>query len=372
MEDFFIRSFSPDINSSVINSTMSPKQTSQNTSSDHGQAMKKPQYNRQLLVIALAIILVVSLVGNSVVLYMTCCGKAKNNKIKKKVNFLFANLAVADLFVSIMAYFATILMELMDYEWLAGDVFCRIYKTFQISALLASSNMIVIIALQRQHVIKNPLKKPLPTRICVVTGWLLAFLFSIPVPIVFRLQVTEHGYRCKSIFAQLPEWHYQVYTMYYLVTAFFLPFCILIVAYSRILWVIWRKSNTRRYPKLEQENCQLPSNQSWKVLSTNSCIHGARVKTLKMSLVIITLFMVCELPYFIVESSLAFGANMKLRGKARAVLDTLLVINSAINPYVYLFFTNHNLVVRTLAKNACFCCLSEDTMEESSTMDKEP
>ncbi|KAM8960800.1 putative G-protein coupled receptor 150 [Pelodytes ibericus] len=336
MEDFFIDSFPPDINSSVINSTMSPKQTSQNTSSDHGQAVKTPQYNRQLLVIALAIILVVSLVGNSVVLYMTCGGK------------------------------------LMDYEWLAGDVFCRIYKTFQISALLASSNMIVIIALQRQHVIKNPLKKPLPTRICVVTGWLHAFLFSIPVPIVFRLQVTEHGYRCKSIFAQLPEWHYQVYTMYYLVTAFFLPFCILIVAYSRILWVIWRKSNTRRYPKLEQENCQLPSNQSWKVLSRTTCIHRARVKTLKMSLVIITLFMVCELPYFVVEITVAFRTNLKLDDKVFVVLEIFLVINSAINPYVYLFFTNHNLSIRALAKNACFCCLSEDTMEESVTTDNEP
>ncbi|KAM8960797.1 putative G-protein coupled receptor 150 [Pelodytes ibericus] len=365
MEDFFIGSFSSDINSSVINSTMSPNQTSQNTSSDHGQAVKTPQYNRQLLVIALVIILVVSLVGNSVVLYMTCGGKAKKNKIKKKVNFLYANLAVADLFVSIMAYFATILMELMDYEWLAGDVFCRIYKTFQISALYASSNMIVIIALQRQHVIKNPLKKPLPTRICVVTGWLLAFLCSIPFPIVFRLQVTEHGYECTDIFAQLPKWHFQAYTMYYLVTAFFLPFCILTVAYIRILWVIWRKSNTRRYPKLEQENCQLPSNQSLKVSSTNSCIHRARVKTLKMSLVIITLFMVCELPYIIAGGAVAFEIITEPNEKIIAVLDIFLVINSSINPYVYLFFTNHNLAIMAFAKNECFCCLNEDSTTEN-------
>lgn len=325
---------------------------------NQSQVVESPPYNRQIRIIAMTVIFTVSLVGNSVVLYMICSGKEK----KRKINFLITHLALADLYVSLITLFSQIVWELLEDEWLAGDVACRIFKVFQVSGLIASSNIIAILALERHHVITNPLSTPLPTRCFAAMGWLLSLLLSVPQAFVFRAAHTEEGARCRNVFWQLPKWHFQIYIIYSSVTVFFLPFCVLAVAYSRILWIIWRKG---RNPKKTIEDF----GDAWelkvtkrplKLEAVNSCIPRAKVKTLKMTLVIIILFIVCGLPYFVVEMKVAFGTITGLDEEVMAVLGIFVVTNSAVNPYVYLFFKTNNVFLRRLEKKVCFsCCLQE-------------
>ncbi|KAM4707149.1 putative G-protein coupled receptor 150 [Discoglossus pictus] len=365
MDDLFIYgSFSSDSNSSVTDSSQIPGQGPMNSSisSDKVQPAEPPSYNRQLRIITMTIIFAVALVGNVIVLYKICSGKDK----KRKINFLITHLALADLYVSVVTLLSQIVWELLDDEWLLGDVACKIFKVLQVSGLMASSNIIAIVALERHHVIMNPLNTPLPTRCMAAMGWLLSLLLSIPQAFVFKVIYNGHGYRCHNVFGQLPKWHFQAYIIYSSVTVFFLPFCILVLAYSRILWVIWRKGQRAKAPKPQNGNCEHNLSQKsvtkkpLRLVATNSCIPRAKVKTLKMTLVIIILFIVCGLPYFIVEMKVAFGTITGLDGEVMAVLGIFVVTNSAVNPYVYLFFRTNNVHLRRLEKNVCFsCCLKE-------------
>ncbi|XP_063820107.1 probable G-protein coupled receptor 150 [Pseudophryne corroboree] len=355
MEEFFpYGSFSVDNNGSETDSQVSPDHTFGNVSfSERSIVAESPRYNRQMRIITMTIIFAVALVGNSVVLYKICSGKDK----KRKINFLIAQLALADLCVSVLTLLSQIVWELLEDEWLAGDVSCRIFKVFQVSGLIASSNIIAIIALERHHVIMNPLSSPLPTRCFAGLGWLLAFLLSVPQGFVFKAVSTEEGRRCWNVFGQLPRWHVQVYIIYSSVTVFFLPFCILTVAYSRILWIVWGKAKSSKAEKQPNGACELQaSKKTLKLVATNSCIPRAKVKTLKMTLVIIILFVVCGLPYFVVEMKIAFGTITGLDKEVMAVLGIFVVTNSAVNPYVYIFFKTNNVFLRRLEKKMCFCC----------------
>ncbi|XP_073397381.1 probable G-protein coupled receptor 150 [Dendrobates tinctorius] len=358
MDELFLYwSFTQDKNQSLVGSNVRSTHSLLNTSSsDQNKVMETPRYNRQLRIVTMTIIFTLALVGNCAVLCKICNGKDR----KRKINFLITHLALADLYVSVMTLFSQIVWELLEDEWLAGDVACRIFKVFQVSGLIASSNIIAILALERHHVIMNPLSTPLPTRFIVALGWFLALLLSVPQAFVFRAVYTEEGSRCHNIFGQLPRWHFQVYIIYSSVTVFFLPFCILAVAYIHILWILW-KGKSSRIPKNCNGGLELQvMKRPLKLIATNSCIPKAKIKTLKLTLIIIILFIVCGLPYFIVEMKVAFGTITGLDEEVMAVLGIFIVTNSAVNPYVYLFFKTNNVFLRNLEQKMCFsCCLQE-------------
>eukprot|EP00079_Xenopus_tropicalis_P014223 XP_004910535.1 PREDICTED: probable G-protein coupled receptor 150 [Xenopus tropicalis] len=354
---------STELNTSVTESGLPPKHAPSSSSSvQQSQAAESPLYNRQLRLITMSVIFAVALVGNVVVLYKICSGKDK----KRKINFLITQLALADLYVSVMSLLSQIVWELLEDEWLVGDLGCRIFKVFQVSGLMASSNIIAIVALERHHVIMNPLSTPLPTRSMAAFGWMFAFLLSVPQAFVFKAAYTGQGNRCLNIFGQLPKWHLQVYIIYCSLIVFILPFCILCVAYTRILWVIWKRGKACKTSRHHNGMCKVQENhtefkrRSLRLTATNSCIPRAKLKTLKMTLVIIILFIVCGLPYFIVELKVAFATITGLDEKVMAVLGIFVVTNSAVNPYVYLFFKTNNMFLRRLEKKVCFsCCLKE-------------
>ncbi|XP_018416026.1 PREDICTED: probable G-protein coupled receptor 150 [Nanorana parkeri] len=356
MDEFFLYGSFSLGNLSISNHKVTPAQAATNVSfTNQSQVVESPPYNRQIRIIAMAVIFTVALVGNSLVLYKIWSGKDK----KRKINFLITHLTLADLYVSLITLFSQIVWELLEDQWLAGDVACRIFKVFQVSGLIASSNIIAILALERHHVITNPLGTPLPTRFFTAMCWVLALLLSVPQAFVFKAAQTKEGPRCRNVFWQLPKWHFQVYIIYSSVTVFFLPFCILVVAYSRILWIIWRKGKNCKNPKHFNDSCEV-TKRPIKLEATNSCIPRAKIKTLKMTLVIIILFIVCGLPYFIVEMKVACGTITGLDEEVMAVLGIFVVTNSAVNPYVYLFFRTNNVFLRRLEKKVCFsCCLQE-------------
>uniref|UniRef100_UPI00398EA7E7 probable G-protein coupled receptor 150 n=1 Tax=Pristiophorus japonicus TaxID=55135 RepID=UPI00398EA7E7 len=326
---------------------------SMNSSGNVSEVFEHPLYNRQIRIISMTVIFALALVGNLAVLHRICCSKSK----RRKIDFLITNLAAADLCVSIITLLSQIIWEVLEDEWLAGDLACRFFKVFQVFALIASSCIIAIIAFERHHVIVNPLDAPLPTKVLTIVAWISAFVLSIPQAFVFKLAVQEDREKCLSTFGHLPKWHFQMYIIFGAITVFFAPFCILCVAYTRILWTIWRKEqhigNCNPSKNIDQKQQRRPV----RIIATNSFIPRAKVKTLKMTLVISILFIVCGLPYFIIEMKVAFGAITKIDAEVIAVMGIFVVSNSAVNPYVYLFFKTNNVYLKRLEKNVCFSCL---------------
>lgn len=80
------------------------------------------------------------------------------------MNALILSLCVADLLVTCFSCVTQLVWEYLDRRWLTGDVMCRIIKMLQIFAMCASTNMLVVIAVDRHQAITAPLRKQFSVR----------------------------------------------------------------------------------------------------------------------------------------------------------------------------------------------------------------
>ncbi|XP_067134342.1 neuropeptide S receptor-like [Centruroides vittatus] len=279
-----------------------------------------PQYHKNVRIFILATMIGVSLIGNTIVCWQLLPTRRRRYP---KAKVLFLNLAVADLLVTLITMTSQMVWEMMGRLWIAGDVFCRIFKLIQTFALVSSTYMLVSIALDRHHAIVRPLSPcPRPINLAIV-AWLASLIPSLPNLYVFR-QVTLGPGRCycASLFytGEYPIYHRQIYMAFVFLAVFIVPFFLLVVLYTWILVEIWRQSSV------------FSGNQS------NSALPRAKVKTLKMTLVIFLAFICTNLPYVIQEMILAFGDPSALDTNIVALFGVISASNSAINPYIYLMF----------------------------------
>ncbi|XP_074055612.1 putative G-protein coupled receptor 150 [Macrotis lagotis] len=318
--------------------------------------------SRRVRLVPLGVILAVAVVGNAVALCTLCgCGAPWLGPRRRQMDFLLAQLALADLSVCGAAALSQLAWELLgDTRPAAGDLACRAVQLLQVSALLASSNILALICLERQRVVSRPLGPPLPARALAALGWLLALLLALPQAFVVRggpaaglpdgpggppasppapsrspppaAWPWPGGRRCRTIFGARPRWHLQLYTVYETVAGFLAPLAVQGVACGRLLRTLRRQ----RPPA--------PAPASWSPRAREAgprrapaprALTRAKAQSLKMTLVLALLFVVCELPYFAVELVAAWSSEPP--GLASA-LGLVLVTNSALNPYVYLFF----------------------------------
>ncbi|XP_051876620.1 probable G-protein coupled receptor 150 [Pristis pectinata] len=334
----------------AVQANFSPLMWTMDVLGNISEVFEVPFYNRQTRIISMTVIFTLAFIGNVAVLHKIYCSKSK----RRKIDFLVTNLAAADLCVSIMTLLPQIIWEILEDEWLAGDLACRFFKVFQAFGLIASSNIIAIIASERFHVIVNPKQSPFPTEILTTVSWICALLLAAPQAFAFKLTIQGESGKCLNTFGQMPKWHFQMYITFGAIAVFFAPFCALCVAFTRILWTVWWRASVIEPSRNEDRKQHDPSIRT---IAPSSSIRRAKIKTLKMTLVIIIFFIVCGLPYFIFEMKVAFGTISEADTEMIAVLGILVVSNSAINPYVYLFFKTNNVHLRRLEKRVCFSCL---------------
>ncbi|XP_051849872.1 probable G-protein coupled receptor 150 [Antechinus flavipes] len=354
--------------------------------------------SHKVRLVSLGIILVVAVVGNATVLCTLCGGGGGPwaGPKRRKMDFLLVQLALADLYVCGGTVLSQLAWELLGNTHLvAGDLACRVVKLLQVSALLASSNILALICLERHRVVSRPLGPPLPTRALAALGWLLALLLALPQAFVVRgwpaasppdgfsgvpaltsaASTTSSSVtasqsppgspasawawsgerRCRTIFRALPRWHLQVYTVYGAIAGFLAPLAILGVACGRLLYILW------------QQRPQAPAPASWSPCAweaghcrARSALTRAKVQSLKMTLVLALLFVVCELPYFAAELAAAWSSEAPGEGQGEGLASALgivVVTNSALNPYVYLFFQASDSRLRRMWRRlASVCC----------------
>ncbi|XP_045215729.2 mesotocin receptor-like isoform X2 [Mercenaria mercenaria] len=284
----------------------------------------------RLLVLYLTISLCI--VGSIlVVLWMVC-----NRRISKKFNHLsrvnafILNLTLADVLVILLAVLPQLVWEYVDREWVAGDVMCRLVKFLQIFSMVSSNYMLVVIALDRHKAIRSPLKESISVWKMAGAGWALAFVMSLPVMGIFHTNVVEGKTYCENIFRNLPLLHRQIWVTWNFIIVFFVPLIMLIVCYTRIFMKISRKANQNSVKYKPGKVC-LQSTHS-------SSLPKAKLKTLKMTFVIILTFIICTMPYFIVEMIMSYGDHCIISKKLYALLGGMAACNSATNPYVFLLF----------------------------------
>ncbi|KAL1429907.1 hypothetical protein MTO96_015407 [Rhipicephalus appendiculatus] len=252
-----------------------------------------PRYHKRVRIVIIIVMIVASVAGNTIVCWKLVF-KRRHRRVSK-ARVLFLNLAIADLLVACITMTSQVVWEVMGRVWIAGDAFCRFFKFLQTFALVSSTYMLVTIAVDRHIAIATPLG-------------------TQPGPL-------EAGSRdvARFVHAVVAE---RIYMGFVFFMVFVAPLLLLVTFYTGILWTIWKHSS--RSGKMGQQ--------------TSSSLPRAKVKTLKMTAVVFGAFLVTNVPYMVQEVILAFGNPGILDANVVALFGVISASNSAINPYIFLYF----------------------------------
>ncbi|KAF8777247.1 neuropeptide S receptor-like [Argiope bruennichi] len=315
-----------------------------------------PAYTRTLRIGLLTVMIITSLFGNVAVIFSICLPGCRK---LRRIQVLFLNLAVADLLVCLFTITSQLIWECMGREWVAGTAFCPIFKVLQTFTMVCSNYLIVSIALDRFIAVVYPLRRRPNTKNYLLGAWLMSFLPSLPSAYIFHLYNDPSGRTfCVAKFYtdHLSLNHRRLYMAFILTSVFMIPISIIIVVYTRIVHVVWTR--------------QKPFSDNWSSMESvaSSCtpskengVHSnypkAMVKTFWMTAIVVISFLVCALPYFVLEFYIAFGDPKNLNEDVVALLGIMSAANSSINPFVYLI-SNSRWCSKTKTTNVkCSCFL---------------
>ncbi|XP_051757594.1 gonadotropin releasing hormone receptor 2 [Ctenopharyngodon idella] len=271
-----------------------------------------------------------------------CCNLAvlysanHNHRKRSHVRLIITNLAVADLLVTFIVMPLDAVWNI-TVQWLAGDLACRTLMFLKLVAMYSCAFVTVVISLDRQAAILNPLsinKARRRSKVLLSVAWTMSAVLSIPQVFVFHVVVIDSPKRfiqCTTYGSFNSRWHETLYNMLTFTFLFLFPLFIMISCYTRILFEISKKMTED----------SLLSNKVQLRRSKNN-IPKARMRTLKMTVVIVLSFMVCWTPYYMLGLWYWFcpaGLEETVSQSLSHILFIFGLLNACVDPIIYGLFT---------------------------------
>ena len=266
-------------------------------------------------------------------------GKLKRKR-KRNVNFLILNMAASDLFVPVFVCPRKIVAILVDAEskWvltgLAGQISCKAIFFVQDVATAVFIQTLVLIALERFIAVVFPLRISMLTSIMrvalIVLTWIVGSAVHAPYFYIFKL--VETGMEARCVLSWAPAFaesrSSKIYATFLCVFFILIPFSLLSVIYSIIVWTLVRERNALKH-----------------------AVRGGVIRdrmnrnVLKMALTIVAVFAICWAPFNIHMFVLIFVWNWKVpfcnASNFQFTAVSLAYANTPINPLVYFVFVEH-------------------------------
>ncbi|KAM6331373.1 substance-P receptor isoform 2-T2 [Alca torda] len=275
----------------------------------------QPPWQVALWAVAYALIVVVSVVGNVVVMWIILAHK----RMRTVTNYFLVNLAFAE---ASMSAFNTVVnfTYAIHNEWYYGLLYCKFHNFFPIAAVFASIYSMTAIALDRYMAIIHPLQPRLSataTKVVIGVIWLLASLLAFP-----------QGYY--SVMEELPgrlvclvEWPEHSTNMYHFcmtILIYFLPLLVIGCAYTVVGITLWAS--------------EIPGDSSDRYHEQVS----AKRKVVKMMIIVVCTFALCWLPYHIYFTLQYFNPEWYLQKFIQQVylaIMWLAMSSTMYNPIIY-------------------------------------
>ncbi|KAG5333014.1 GNRR2 protein, partial [Acromyrmex heyeri] len=275
-------------------------------------------------IITYSILMVISAIGNISVLTII-----KKRKSKSRIQNLVMHLSIADLFVTFL---------MMPFEigwastvsWEAGDAMCRIMAFFRTFGLHLSSFVIICISIDRYYAVMRPLQildVHRRGKILLMFAWIGSVLCSMPQMLVFHLE-THPNHTCYTqciTFNIFPSYVHEVfYNLFSMVVMYWCPLIVIFYTYTSIFMEICRRSREKN--RIRRSSC--------------SFLSRARVRTLKMTITIIAVFIICWSPYYVMSVWYWFDRSsaLKVDKRIQRALFFFACTNSSMNPIIYGIF----------------------------------
>ncbi|KAF6198396.1 hypothetical protein GE061_008144 [Apolygus lucorum] len=314
----------------------------------------------QLVVLWILFLFIV--LGNSAVLLALSFSKNR----KSRMNYFIMQLAIADLAVGLISVSTDIVWKI-TVEWHAGNFACKLIRYSQAVVTYSSTYVLVALSIDRYDAIKHPMRFSgswRRARILVAVAWVLSALFSLPIFFLYEEKLIQNQLQCWIEMGAL-EW--QLYMTSVSAALFFIPAIIITACYAVIVSTIWSKGSTaivvKRKTKGFHDKVRLDNEDSRRA-SSRGLIPRAKIKTIKMTFVIVFVFIVCWSPYILFDLLQVYGyvPQTQTNTAIATFVQSLAPLNSAANPLIYCLFSTR--ICRSLKKFAPFswifgkCCPS--------------
>ncbi|XP_023293064.1 cardioacceleratory peptide receptor [Lucilia cuprina] len=281
-----------------------------------------------------------------------------NKNRKSRMNYFIKQLALADLCVGLLNVLTDIIWRI-TISWRAGNVACKLIRFSQVCVTYSSTYVLVAMSIDRYDAITHPMnfsKSWKRARHLVAGAWIVSALFSLPILMLYEEKLIQGQTQCWIELGS--PWAWQVYMSLVSATLFAFPALIISACYAIIVKTIWAKGSI--FVPAERAGF---SNANARRASSRGIIPRAKVKTVKMTFVIVIVFIVCWSPYIIFDLLQVFGhiPQTQTNIAIATFIQSLAPLNSAANPLIYCLFSS--TVFRTLSRFPPFkwftcCCKS--------------
>jgi len=300
---------------------------------------------------------VLGIMANSLVLFIA--GRQSNRQDTRSwtnVHFLVFHLTIADsVTCSITLPMETVWRATV--EWYAGNMVCKVLMMIRTGGFILSSNMLVVLSIDRAISISKPLfslnveRQRGRARLMVITAWVLTIFFTIPQAIIFRVMKhpEKNFYQCTTInfFEDLcsevkvgnhteklllgltPVVWADIYHTIFNCQVFFVPLIAIVASYTQIYFILRRRNNAL--------NVLLDSGCDDEAMTRSNHKKMSTMKALKMSVVHVVTFVICWTPYTIMATwdTVDKQSARRVPGVAQDILYLTAVFNSCLNPFIY-------------------------------------
>ncbi|XP_054480336.1 arg8-vasotocin receptor-like [Anoplopoma fimbria] len=297
----------------------------------------------KLEITVLSVVFVAAVLGNlSVLLAMH-----RTRRKPSRVHLFMKHLSLADLVVAFFQVLPQLCWE-VTYRFSGPDPLCRVVKHLQVLGMFASTYMMVMMTLDRYIAICHPLQTlQHPTQrahLMIGSTWLCSLVLSIPQYFIFSLSEVQPGSEVFDCWGHFVEpWGLRAYITWMTAGIFIVPVAVLVFCYGLICWTIWRNLKCKTRRRTEDTKDGFLGRGSVSGVGT---ISRAKLRTVKMTFVIVLAYVVCWAPFFTVQmwsvwdKSFSWADSENTTVTLTALLASL---NSCCNPWIYMVFSGHLL-----------------------------
>ncbi|XP_074641411.1 G-protein coupled receptor 83-like [Tubulanus polymorphus] len=273
------------------------------------------------LAIVFSLIVLVSIFGNSLVIYVI----VRNRQMHTVTNMFITNLACSDLLITLLNIPFNIARYILD-DWPFGDGMCHVMNFVQSLSVYVSTFTLTSIAIDRYQVIIYPLRPKISIRWAItitIIMWLLAGAMALPHGI-WHGQVQAGVWlvgkqkRCTRTFPNA-EFERYIFLGTFL-TQFCIPLAVITLAYGRIAQKLWMRVTLGHVTQDQQ------------------IIHlRTKKKTIKMLMVVVAVFAMCWAPLHIYYLLVRFPPTTDFRHGPKALFSCYWIAMTSVcfNPFIY-------------------------------------
>ncbi|KAF7709409.1 cholecystokinin receptor-like [Silurus meridionalis] len=389
------------VNSTFLNGSLDLNDSKYTCDEEHFIPKEKPARPKEMdsvRILLYSLIFLLSVFGNLLIIVVLVV----NKRMRTVTNSFLLSLAVSDLMMAVFCMPFTFIPNLLE-DFIFGGAMCKIVAYLMGISVSISTFSLVAIAIERYSAICNPLKsRAWQTRShaykVIAMTWALSFLIMTPYPI-FSSLVSYPKTNNITIRMCRHDWPKdqvkQAWYILLLLILFIIPGVVMIIAYgliSRELYCGMQFELEQKKSHSETRNgasatfssgidhgdgcyIQVLTQPNSMEMSTVSLATSAKVDrprsntsatkllakrhVIRMLIVIVTMFFICWMPLYSVNTWKAFhppSAQRVLSGAPISFIHLLSYTSACVNPIIYCFMNKR--FRKALITTFSYCCRS--------------